>query len=74
MATANHIIDTLGGTSAVANALGVIPSVVHGWRTYNSIPAWRQPALLELALKKGKPLCGTDFPSPAERIKRKAAA
>lgn len=74
MATASEIIDTLGGTSAVAAALKLShPSVVHGWRRFNSIPEWRQAALLALAVEKKVPLAATDFPTPDERIPRRAA-
>jgi DNA-binding transcriptional regulator YdaS (Cro superfamily) len=72
MATANHIIDLLGGTSAVANALGVTPSVVHSWRKSNSIPRWRHAVILELALRTQKTLSSADFPISAAR-KQQAA-
>lgn len=70
MATAPQIIDALGGTSAVAAALSLTPSTVHSWRVTNSIPAWRQATLLELALKKGVTLAATDFPPPEERVSK----
>lgn len=73
MATANSIIDALGGTSAVAGELNLTPSVVHGWRRSNFIPLWRQPSVLAVAVKKGVALSTVDFPSVAERV-RKAAA
>ncbi|MAO03596.1 MAG: hypothetical protein CL804_03575 [Citromicrobium sp.] len=46
--------DDLGGIVAVATELGLPVSTVSGWGLNNSIPSWREPALRELAAKKGK--------------------
>ena len=68
--TAEDIINGLGGTSAVAeNCGGLTPSTVSSWKTNNSIPAWRQPALLAMAAENDFALTAADFPS-----RRKAAA
>ncbi|MGK2287323.1 carph-isopro domain-containing protein [Pedomonas sp. V897] len=45
------MIDELGGTTAVARAIGVPVSTVHSWRK-NGIPHWRHDAIQKLASKK----------------------
>lgn len=45
------MIDELGGTTAVARAIGAPVSTVHSWRK-NGIPHWRKDALQKLASKK----------------------
>jgi len=52
MTAAGKIIDVLGGTSAVARALGAPPSTVSSWRK-NGIPHWRWAALHDLAERMG---------------------
>jgi hypothetical protein len=74
MASANHIIDALGGTSAVASALKLTPSTVHSWRSANFIPEWRQASLLALAVELNKDVSATDFPHPTERVSKARAA
>ena len=55
MQTISQFIVDLGGTVAVADALGVPPSTVSSWKTSNSIPHWRMEKLSELAkAKRGK--------------------
>jgi hypothetical protein len=49
-----EIIDDLGGTTAVAEAVGVAAPVVSNWRARDRIPADRWAALVELAKDKGK--------------------
>jgi len=66
--TARQIIETLGGVSAVATALGVPKTTIYSWGQFNSIPPWRQPKLLELAVRCNVPLTTTDFPAPEERV------
>jgi hypothetical protein len=44
------LIEDLGGTTAVAEALGAEPPVVSNWRT-RGIPPKRWPALVEFAKK-----------------------
>jgi len=51
MAT-DHIIDKLGGTTAVAAALGQNPNAVSNWRAREIPWRWR-PALAKIASEKG---------------------
>ncbi|HYI43691.1 MAG TPA: hypothetical protein VD768_08735 [Sphingomicrobium sp.] len=74
MLTADEIIDRLGGTTAVADALDVAPTTVSSWRPVNFIPRWWQDKLLALALKAQMPLAATDFPSRDERKSRRRIA
>ncbi|USA40243.1 hypothetical protein NCF86_03555 [Pelagerythrobacter marinus] len=53
MDTVSQFIDKLGGTVAVANGLDLAPTTVSSWKTSNSIPKWREPALRELAAAQG---------------------
>jgi hypothetical protein len=48
------IIDQLGGTSAVAKALGCNPGRVSRWRS-GGIPPVRYPAVVKLAKRFGSP-------------------
>jgi uncharacterized protein YjcR len=52
MQTISQFIVDLGGTVAVADALGVPPSTVSSWKTSNSIPHWRMEKLSELAKER----------------------
>lgn len=52
MENISKFIVDLGGTVAVADALGVPPSTVSSWKTSNSIPHWRMEKLTELAREK----------------------
>ena len=70
MDTANQLIDALGGTSAVANALGLTPSVVSSWRKAGTIPEWRHGDIIAAAKKRGIAVAATDVP---KREKRAAA-
>jgi hypothetical protein len=54
MQTVKSFIDSLGGTKAVADALGLPVSTVSGWNISNSIPTWRVDALRSLAEQKGQ--------------------
>ena len=53
MQTVEQFIDALGGTVAVANALGLAPTTVSSWKPANSIPKWRVDALRAFAAGKG---------------------
>jgi DNA-binding transcriptional regulator YdaS (Cro superfamily) len=44
------LIQALGGTTAVARALSVNPSVVSNWRGRQSIPSEHWPAIVDLAI------------------------
>lgn len=72
--TADQIIDALGGTVAVAEALRLPPTTVSSWRPVNFIPEWRHGPLLSLALEKGVTMATTDFPTPEARKPRKEVA
>lgn len=74
MLTANQIIDDLGGTKAVADALDLSATTVSSWRPANFIPRWRHEKLLALALAKGVPLSTADFPVAANRVSRAKVA
>jgi len=67
MQTVANLIDKLGGTVAVAKALGLTASTVSSWKTANSIPNWRMDGVQHLAVKKG-------IKVPASLIQRNAAA
>lgn len=54
MQTVKEFIDSIGGTKAVAEALGLPVSTVSGWNINNSIPNWRVAAVAALAAKEGK--------------------
>lgn len=60
--TAKDIIDQLGGVTELSRQLGIPLTTVSSWGLKNSIPAWRQPTLLELAAKRGEALSTADFP------------
>ena len=66
--TAREIINRLGGVSAVSDALGVPKTTIYSWGQTNQIPSWRQPKLLELAVRCNETLTTTDFPAPEERV------
>jgi hypothetical protein len=59
MKTADDIVQALGGTKAVADALNLTPSVVSSWRSSNSIPRWRHDELITLSDGRLSP---TDLP------------
>jgi hypothetical protein len=71
---ASHIIETLGGTTAVASDLKLPVTTVHGWERRNFIPDWRRAPLIELAMAKGVDLSTADFPAAADRISLTRAA
>lgn len=73
MLTAAQIVEALGDTSAVATALSAPVSTVSSWKRKNSIPSWRRPALLNLAIERGVPLGTTDFPRKADAPTERAA-
>jgi hypothetical protein len=68
--TAIDIIQRLGGVMQVARDLGLTFTTVSSWGRSNSIPVWRQPALLTLAVEKSIPLSTSDFP---QRTRKEAA-
>ena len=53
MLTAKQIIEALGGTVAVADALELAPTTVSSWKSAGSIPKWRMPGIVALAELKG---------------------
>jgi uncharacterized protein YjcR len=65
--TADDIIQSLGGLSAVANQLGVPVTTVSSWKQRDNIPEWRQAKVLELAMAQGVKLATTDFPPQKAR-------
>lgn len=58
MTNHDQILDTLGGTTAVAKLIGAPVSTVHSWRK-KGIPAWRIDQLKLKAL-------ANDLPWPGE--------
>ena len=55
MRSEGDCIDMLGGTGAVATALGLLDSTVSGWRD-RGIPPARWPSIVKLAESLGKPV------------------
>jgi len=51
--TASEIIEALGGTSAVARELEIAPTTVSSWKTSETIPPWRWPAIEDIAKRRG---------------------
>ena len=51
--TADQLIEALGGTRPVAEALGVAPNVVHNWRTRDTVPWRRRHAVARIAAERG---------------------
>jgi hypothetical protein len=74
MRKAADIIGDLGGPTAVAKAIGLPVTTVHGWSRFNFVPEWRRAALVKLAEQRGKKLEDHDFPPIEQRISRTAAA
>lgn len=74
MATAQHILERLGGVAKVARALGCPLTTVQGWKEANYVPDWRKPSLIALATNAQTDLSINEFPDVSERIPRKAAA
>jgi hypothetical protein len=74
MATAQDIIERLGGMAAVARKLKLPLTTVQGWQVANHFPDWRKEALIRLAMDEGKPLSTEEFPTVDERIPRKPRA
>lgn len=72
--TAHEIIELLGGVQAVSAHTGWPYTTVKAWVTYNQIPDWRQSTLLDMAREKSVALSTADFPSPTERVAKRAAA
>jgi hypothetical protein len=66
--TASDIIQRLGGVMQLSRDLGLSFTTVSSWGRYNSIPSWRQPALLRLAVEKNIPLSTSDFPQKPLRL------
>ncbi|WP_375284862.1 carph-isopro domain-containing protein [Sphingobium yanoikuyae] len=51
MRNAAEIVEALGGTVAVANALGIAPTTVSSWKKAGRIPPWRVPVIRQMAEK-----------------------
>lgn len=65
MQNVGQFIDALGGTVAVANAMELAPTTVSSWKSSNSIPKWREPALRTFANEQGVEY-PEDFPQEPE--------
>jgi hypothetical protein len=74
MATAEDIIDRLGGLTQVSRTLRLPLTTVQGWKDSNYVPEWRRGALLAMASDGGKSLATDEFPTVDERRPRKAKA
>lgn len=74
MATASDIVERLGGSAALARTTGFPLTTIEGWKQVNYIPAWRQPAIVDVAVRRDPPvaLSFADFPVKAERLSRPA--
>lgn len=72
--TAQEIVRLLGGDMAVSRHTGIGQTTISSWKRWNSIPEWRQSALLDMALALRLPLAATDFPLPEHRKVRPGIA
>jgi len=72
MATANEIIERLGGPAEIARETGFPLTTIASWGDANFIPDWRRDALSALANRKSIAL--PKFPTPDQRIPRGRAA
>lgn len=61
MRTVSDIIEELGGTSAVAQALALTPSTVSSWKSSGRVPGWRRAGLLQVAVSKNVRLSDADL-------------
>lgn len=73
MMTATQIVERCGGTSALAESLGLTPSTVSSWKSANHIPRWWHTHILTAAASNGKPFSATDFPPKPPRAAKEAA-
>jgi len=53
MTQAAQIVNALGGTSKVAEALDLTPSTVSSWKTAGRIPRWWMKEIKAIAKKQG---------------------
>lgn len=60
-------LDALGGTKAVAQAIGVGPSAVSNWRARDAIPPRLHLAFAELAEARAVPFDAHLFREPTSR-------
>lgn len=74
MLTASEIIDRLGGAKSLSDELGAPYTTVASWKVKNFIPRWWHDAILVIALRLGKSLSTSDFPTPDQRTPRSKAA
>lgn len=64
-----NLFDRLGGTRAMADALGEPPSTVQSWKAAGRIPAAKQPAVLALRVdKEGAAITAEDVIFPRGKI------
>lgn len=69
---ANDLIDALGGSAAVASAVGSSQFAVANWRK-RGIPAWAMPAMQRLCDEKQIEAGGLLAPQPPRRAREKVA-
>jgi len=69
----DELIDALGGSSLVAEAIGVGTSTVGNWRK-RGFPAWAMPALSQLCVERGVDPRGALDPLPPRRMKAQTEA
>lgn len=62
--TAASVIAKFGGINPCARAVGLAASTVQGWKERGTIPAQRQPEVLEAAARQGIALDAYDFLPP----------
>lgn len=74
MDTVPDIIETLGGSKAIADETGIPLTTVHSWKRARFVPSWRIPTLVLLAQKLGKPITEASFPSHRPVAVERAAA
>lgn len=66
MTKAAQIVEALGGTVKVANALDLTPSTVSSWKGSGKIPRWWMRDITALALQTGVDL--DNLPRPTKQV------
>lgn len=61
MTQADYLIGRFGGMSAMARTLGIVPTVVQGWRIRGHVPGKRLQSILEAGQALSPPLDESEF-------------
>ncbi len=73
MMTAEQIIARLDGSASISRETDTPLTTIEGWKEVNFVPTWRQPTLIALAKRLGRPLAKADFPTRDHRKPRERA-